>query len=964
MYKGNSIVDYLKSIWKDSSKTARRNYAQEHWISGYNFSAQKNIELLNKMRAGEKNTPAPATQKPNTQINNNPPVKNTPPVNTFTPKEEAPKTGFNQDYTKNNRVNEPNKNTPNPVINNWQNQELNKTNSSNKWDFNANKTERFTPVASYQDWINRGKKPTELTDLVTNKYSDVENAEYDPKSNTVVWYNSEGKVTKTWNFDKEGFARIEDHPEAKKAEYFTKFQSMLEQGTDKKSIARHLLSNKYIYKNNKDEILNAYKSFQTQKKINEKVTKFSKYNAKDLYNAVKTWGIKYWEKAWDLLPDNLKAEYEAIKNSSIRVDLSKIWTTNKKIDIIPDVDSDDNFEEVIANEKKYTNSDLYNKVKDFFDNWDYKDTKKRLSDLTLDIKNWYTDIENLRKKLEAKYPTADKSFIDKLVRREKGTMIDNLQYKVNEHQVLDGNLQNLRDELDAEVNALQIDNEYNYRTYQSSLKQYNLNRARKWKLEDEKTTFTRQKEMLKFQTEQNKILRQQQQDFTIEIKNWDKNNKWWVYKADYNGDLLYLKDWKAQKVLTGTWEVVKTKDNKEWSETYSKNEYGWVTVIRTYKDWRKPRITTYDATGNVAWWAPAILNNALDKVEKKRGKYWNKKINEFYCWEWINNYLETLGLPRLMWDKYSQKTDDVNSQTPMVWGVAIWRPNKTGKYSENWHTGIVLQVSKDWKEVLVNDWNFDWDLREKTHWVKRSIIESDNWGYYNPRIIWTQKDTTWAELLKADTTWINTNDNYSKVQQTAMKSIPLDKKLTKEDKATLKSLWLSEKDYYAYHSNKYVKWDDPMFWKVKDLRDNVKWLIDFDKKTWDINNIAWKSQWEFWGWFTTRRQKMLTRLDYIISGDTLQALIDAKQNWATFGALSNQELTMLQNSASKLSAMAQRDENGKLVWFTDEEDLRNELKKFYQRFDKAINKMTGKNLNEVQKNWLQNLINNKDAFTK
>lgn len=60
-YKGNSIVDYLKSIGVDSSPANRRKLAKEYGIKNYNLSAEKNLELLNAMRDGKKPTPKPKT---------------------------------------------------------------------------------------------------------------------------------------------------------------------------------------------------------------------------------------------------------------------------------------------------------------------------------------------------------------------------------------------------------------------------------------------------------------------------------------------------------------------------------------------------------------------------------------------------------------------------------------------------------------------------------------------------------------------------------------------------------------------------------------------------------------------------------------------------------------------------------------------------------------------------------------
>lgn len=60
-YKGGSIVDYLNSIGVDSSKENRKKLAKQYGVSGYDFSADKNLELLNKMR-GAKLTSNPAAK--------------------------------------------------------------------------------------------------------------------------------------------------------------------------------------------------------------------------------------------------------------------------------------------------------------------------------------------------------------------------------------------------------------------------------------------------------------------------------------------------------------------------------------------------------------------------------------------------------------------------------------------------------------------------------------------------------------------------------------------------------------------------------------------------------------------------------------------------------------------------------------------------------------------------------------
>ena len=49
-YTGNSLVDYLKSVGKDSSFAARQQYAAQYGISNYSGTASQNTQLLNLMR--------------------------------------------------------------------------------------------------------------------------------------------------------------------------------------------------------------------------------------------------------------------------------------------------------------------------------------------------------------------------------------------------------------------------------------------------------------------------------------------------------------------------------------------------------------------------------------------------------------------------------------------------------------------------------------------------------------------------------------------------------------------------------------------------------------------------------------------------------------------------------------------------------------------------------------------------
>ncbi len=65
VYKGDSIVDYLKSVGQDSSFSNRAKLAANHGIKNYKGTAKQNSDLLKKLRAGNKPTASakPAAKK-------------------------------------------------------------------------------------------------------------------------------------------------------------------------------------------------------------------------------------------------------------------------------------------------------------------------------------------------------------------------------------------------------------------------------------------------------------------------------------------------------------------------------------------------------------------------------------------------------------------------------------------------------------------------------------------------------------------------------------------------------------------------------------------------------------------------------------------------------------------------------------------------------------------------------------
>ena len=95
--------------------------------------------------------------------------------------------------------------------------------------------------------------------------------------------------------------------------------------------------------------------------------------------------------------------------------------------------------------------------------------------------------------------------------------------------------------------------------------------------------------------------------------------------------------------------------------------------------------------------------------------------------------------------------------------------------------------------------------------------------------------------------------------------------------------------------------------------------------------------------FSGEGQQVSGAIHQLTGGLTLQALIDAKKNGATFGALTESELRILAASATKLNDWEIKDDNGKPTgyWDIDEKSFKDELKTIQNLSRKALQQSQG-----------------------
>jgi hypothetical protein len=96
------------------------------------------------------------------------------------------------------------------------------------------------------------------------------------------------------------------------------------------------------------------------------------------------------------------------------------------------------------------------------------------------------------------------------------------------------------------------------------------------------------------------------------------------------------------------------------------------------------------------------------------------------------------------------------------------------------------------------------------------------------------------------------------------------------------------------------------------------------------------------GLFTGDKSEIAGRLDNIISKGVIKELVDAKKAGATFGAITEKELTLLQQSSSLLASWAKRNSDGKIIAFeVGERAFNEELNKIKSSYIKILEEKYG-----------------------
>ena len=259
----------------------------------------------------------------------------------------------------------------------------------------------------------------------------------------------------------------------------------------------------------------------------------------------------------------------------------------------------------------------------------------------------------------------------------------------------------------------------------------------------------------------------------------------------------------------------------------------------------------------------------------------------WWCGAYVNQYLQKMGFPAsFVQDSLQSKLDLINTEdgyTPQVWDVVVFDYNHITPetWENNGHVGIVRGF-KDGK-MIVQDSNFDGDKKIKLREV--SLDNKAIQGYFDPTKSIDQYN---KEISGAVYQAQGLNKQWFKDTSVGYYDKYLAGKFTAED-------WKQMGGNRAQFEEEVENYKKAKESEVTDVTKNMlKALYELKDMWWlDYNNASlWVPR--------TDGYKKRRYLENYLSNVTLNKLIESKKSGATFGALSDAELGILENAASVL----------------------------------------------------------------
>ena len=598
--------------------------------------------------------------------------------------------------------------------------------------------------------------------------------------------------------------------------------------------------------------------------------KYSTMTNEQLQAEVNAWNIVPWSERFNLLPENQRLAFKQFQNVNESVNI------NEKTDF-SSWDKAQSVNELVQGMQGLFSTDHRKKYKEMLNSPEFLSLNSKLSDKRAEISKFDIEMEdqeeNIREEMAWNLPWS----INAAVRDANRDSVKEKRLLLAEYSALQGEFSNLKDNAELELEFVKYEDQQARQTYMTALGLYETRRK-------ESLNATQTKEQRDFILQTKVQAEERQRAFTLEMKEVDQRfkdkNQKGVYQTDREGNLLYLTNWEAVSVKTSDWEIVWTTQTKKYSENIIKNNDWTFSVLRTFNDWRKPEVFSYWTDGKSSLNTSLGVYDSIANIDEKPWRFFGWKEGLLQCGEAANRYLKNAGITDIrVWDSYESKRKWVNNQWPQVGWLAVWNPNKEGKFWEFGHIGMVTWYNENSWMVEITDWNKNWDGVKNTYTIPVSQVNNSDWGFVH---------LEWGKSTEIDTSWFKESN------------VPLYKEFLKKWSLTAGTLkTIDDFDEFkeqalSYQKNLTKQWT-PQISKLIEIATDLR-----DKSPSRTRRIAaWTKAGQF---ASSELSDYQANFDAFISNNALDQLINLKAAGATFGALSERELDFIQSSATSLRA--------------------------------------------------------------
>lgn len=544
-----------------------------------------------------------------------------------------------------------------------------------------------------------------------------------------------------------------------------------------------------------------------------------------------------------------------------------------------------------------------------------------------DLKNKADELQNIYDNVrleveeQLKWTWATKSDLESIVWERQKNMLGNLNLAISKYNNALWTLTELK-KTNSEMFATNL---WLYQKQQERIQQledmkasqdfslYQNELNRQYQTEADKRNFDQQKEML-----------------AIQDSYKEKNIPTSIIQVGNKNVLINTQTWEQIKSFDMATETMKPEwPIKMWEDSlYDPNTWKWIMKPTWLWDLR-------DLASQFPWQAWAKNNNPA----------WITWNANFDAWTW------TAGLLKEAWINFSKWT----ARPANEWGNYV-----TFDTIEDWLKAQRIIMTKTYGnstvEQMLGKWVWTWEALNYAKqvawnaWVslkaKVSSLSDDQISQLQMAKI--QKESPWLFSILQwawwDTTWSKTT--FSRQNEPQYRNYLTTWKIwtnAEEIKQIEKEFWSVEnfkKQAEAYNNSPW--W--PREQEINQINKIKDTLQELTKETWAISNVSGTIATALTPWGLLEKKDFLWKIQNVLDQKTLQSLIDAKWEWATFGALSNEELRMLQAVWSVLSARAIRDKETNAIKYFDmsETALKNELQKMIDMYNQNINKINVK----------------------